>query len=267
MMRYQDFEEENLYKQYANLGKKIARYASCKHNQIWSIERIWELIAKEGIWELSIQNKNHTDLNWNKYTIALVGLASTYPNLELISLLINHISIIYLILYYGTERHKKQYLSRLIQGKFACLLISQSVKKKSYHECQLNNYRNKILNIENVEIIIHANSVDNKIEFDIHDKKSNFIYTKKMNGYQFFDKDKFISAEKGITALGDIVNFERLLYGFLAAHFALSILGEVKKILRQCTIPLTDQIIQRVYKETGDNLRMSQQVFYSSLQH
>ncbi len=170
-------------------------------------------------------------------------------------MLITHISTIYLIQQHGTNTHKEQYLPRLIQGKFGCLLISDSVIKLYYREYQKNKCIKKVLNAENIGIIIRVNKNGNNVEFNFDDKKD--------DRRSILYKDKFTFSENGITVLCDLFNFQRLLYGILAANFALPILERIKEISQRCSTVISDQVIKKVHRETRDNLRISQQLFYS----
>jgi len=219
MMRCLNVDQKNLHEQYSILGKEVASISK-QERQLMN-EKVWHAISKEGIWHLPIDKKyGGKGLTWQDCVVALDGFFSHYSDIEFLTLLMSHISSLYLISQYGTSAIKKRYLPRLMQGETAQLLISQYLNKLFSEDAYFKKRENQILSIKNNKIFIHAEKFKNNIEFYITEKTSYLISsTKNKSANSILNEgNKFIAKEVGVSALCDLINFERLLYGLLSAN-------------------------------------------------
>ena len=116
MMRHRTVDQENLYQQYTQLGKRFSEFSITQH--ILSFDRKWELITQEGIWKLPISKQyGGMDLSWQESIIAINGLMNASNDYEFFPFIVNQFSTIYLMLQNATLSQKKLYFPRLIKGE------------------------------------------------------------------------------------------------------------------------------------------------------
>ena len=124
MIRYRSEQQENLYRQYARIGRKIAKYSLNKKNNELSHQYGWKLITKNGIWKLPIVKKySGLGLNWQECILAIEGLVDTFSNFEFFSYIVEQVSALYIISKYCTEENKQLYLPSLINGEISCAIF------------------------------------------------------------------------------------------------------------------------------------------------
>jgi hypothetical protein len=149
MMRHWTARQENIYRKYVKLGKKITQTLNNQKGQSDNHYLSWAIITDEGIWRLPIAKKyGGVGLSWDESVIAIEGLAVTYRNHKFISSLITHLSALYLLLQYGSQTQKNLYLAKLMQGNGITIYINDSSK----------NLSNKlILEVDNKKINLTIN--------------------------------------------------------------------------------------------------------------
>jgi hypothetical protein len=231
MMRCLSLDQKNLYQQYSILGEGIAKVSTLEKKFI--NESIWQAISKEGIWSLPIARQyGGCGLSWQDCLVALDGFFSNYSNIEFLTLLISQISSLYLISQYGTELIKKIYLPRLIHGEMACLLISKHIHTFLAYDAYLSIRENQIASIRNNKILIHAEKINDDIVFYIKENQIEKIsaITNKPIRSILLEENKFIAKEIGLSALCDLINFERIFYGTLAAKSAWMIVEKDRRL-------------------------------------
>ncbi len=221
MMRYLSKDQKNLYQQYSRLSEEAIKVSKLHQENKSSNENIWKLISKEGIWRLPIprQYGGH-GLSWQDCVVALDGFFSNYSDIKCFTLFMSQVSSLYLVSQYGTESVKTRYLPRLIQGEMACLVISECIQKLLHQKSYLDKNRNQILYMNSNKILIHAEKNEDDIVFYISEKKS-CTSSVVINKSILIEDNKFIAKDVGLSALCDLINFERLFYGILAAKSAL----------------------------------------------
>ncbi|HLB43196.1 MAG: hypothetical protein A3E87_06490 [Gammaproteobacteria bacterium RIFCSPHIGHO2_12_FULL_35_23] len=247
MTRYLHLEHDNLYQHYSKIGKQLAELSRLPDKKNVLDKNKWALITNEGVWKLPIPKQyGGIGLSWKESIIAIAGLASSYQDNKFLSSIITQFSILYLIAHHGKEIYKKLYLSCLMQGKISFIL-------KAGSENNLIKL-NKIPSISNNDgianfIIYIASHSKSKIEFyTIHDNK----------------KKTFISTSKGAIAFCDFINFERLLYGYLAISLLRPLIDQFNETPKNLS-RITEEFFEIVKGRMIDSLRISRKIINKSI--
>lgn len=294
MMRSWNAEQENLYQQYAILGKHIAKsLGDCQKQPIFN-DRAWNLVAEEGIWRLPVAKKyGGVGLSWQDYAAATEGLFATYNNLIFLSSLIAQSSTLYFFLQQGSEAQKKAYLPRLMQGEGACIAIAESLEKfniknlqthafPTEKKYQLMGHKTQIINAAIAEIMIVTARIStsdkkNEFAFFILDKKIDGIKIKTnksgtaadilLDNVIVGDESILNTSGKNFSALYEVMSFERLLYSLLATGFARSIIDECKLLNQQPQASKSNLFARIQCASIENNLKTSQEMLYTALKH
>ena len=223
MMRCFNMEQKGLYQKYSNLSKEIAGLSKVIQTKNSLKRDIWKLISDEGIWRLPIKEQyGGQGLNWQDYAAALSGLFAHYHNDEMILLLMSQSSVLYLILRYADETTKIHYLSPLIKGEMASLLVHSSIYELFPNILQLNK-KDDVISCHKSSICIHVERLAGNISFYVRKNKIDRSLIAKLPHSFSIKKNKLIPDEDGIAVLSDLINFQRLFYSILATNFSMNL--------------------------------------------
>jgi len=216
MMRCLSMDQKRIYQQYSLVGKKLIKIFSNSQEKEITNRIVWEIVTKKGIWKLPIPREyGGTGLNWHDCVIALDGIFSRYADTNMLSVFLSQVSSLYIILRYGTEQIKKKYLPKLINGEKTRFIISKHI----HHLLTDSHYpEDKIFKLNNFDMIIHAEKNHNDIIFTIKKRISSKQFTNS-NQTKTDDENRFIVNGIGISAIYDLINFEKLFYGILSSRF------------------------------------------------
>lgn len=152
MMRYWNVEQENLYKQYAQLGKILFENSKNKNKFLFSNK--WDLITKEGIWKLPISKQyGGMDLSWQEAAIAINGLMSISQDYEFIPFIIEQFTTIYFVSKYTNLIHKKLYLARLIKGEIINESIIEDINKNIISRQDMTRFKKFLYESSAIEFV------------------------------------------------------------------------------------------------------------------
>lgn len=238
------FNLEGLYERYAHLGNEITSY---------SLIQQWERIAQEGLWSLSMpKEQGGCGLGWEASFTAIEGLTSTCHHIELISLLITHMNVLYLILQHGTTEQKTRYLPRLREGTQANIIMVEVANQNipPFHDVLKRRYffnegRQSSVMLEHMEIIIfiihiYYSNKTNDIVFFIDDRCNDC----RAEDIHFKRENILVNRGKSKHALYNLIQVKKLLYGILGASIALPIADHCQSGLHGCQ-PLSENISTR----------------------
>jgi alkylation response protein AidB-like acyl-CoA dehydrogenase len=253
MKRDKNVVLDNLYQQYAAIGKKIANYPLLNGFS----KKAWDCLAQEGLWKLPIRSNNGGDgLTWQAFVSAIEGLSSTYKKFSFFRSIVSQASVLYLLEKYGTERQKNIYLSRLLQGEMACVAVNESfdafdasniqsqVLPIANRRFQLTGHKLQIPQLMEAHLLIvvvrnHSVTQDKfkSIRFFIVEKSNKKILLNKktdlvgdiiFNDLNLNNNDVLGDLSEGFFMLNQLFEFERILYGLLAVSFVNPIIDKYK---------------------------------------
>ena len=276
MMRERTMSQEKLYQQYASLGRRMTGTTK-QHNH----DDEWNLVTQEGFWKLPVTIRyDGLGLTWKEYVIALEGLTTTYCNQTLYSSLVSHSTAIYFLLTYGTRQQKTDYLSRIVNGENASILVNQFstktnvplhvllAKEKKYPLKQLANSKIIILitddphstEKDDIGFLIMNNDRElmKNIQAGRYITTSNFLFDQS----EHYKRNLFLPKDRGFKIFFELINFERLLYGIIASVFSEAIIKKSKEAFQPL---LTNPILQKTYEGIEKNIQTSRTAFYSLL--
>lgn len=182
MVRHGIVKQESIYQTYLLLAKKFVETTTHANDNA-----NWQLISNEGLWKLPVSKQyGGAGLSWDECVVAIRALMKNFRHAEFISSIISHLAVIYLLLQYGTEAQKNQYLSQIMQG---C----------ATNVCEKHDYVNErdILHITILNEINISFSIENN-QF-IHD---DFINFKKLLSAVLIDGAAINLAESGKELFG-----------------------------------------------------------------
>lgn len=220
MMRCLNTDQNKLYQQYSELSEELAEVASPYRNEQSLNKCIWNILSNVGFWRLSISKEHGGEgLSWQDCIVALNGFFNHYSDINFLATLMSQLSSLYLITRYGTESIKRRFLPRIIRGEMANLSISHQIHQLLNHHSLLSQ-KNKFHTEENNKILIHAEKVKEDIVFYITEKKlCATTDSDKSKKTILMEENVFIPKEIGRSALCDLLNFERLLYGLISKNY------------------------------------------------
>lgn len=107
---------EKLFQEYEEVGKRVTEFLSKQH--IFSFNHVWEMLTQAGFWKISVAEcYGGMGFTWQECIIAIEGFVSTYQHLSCVSLLVDQLSIFYLLSRYGTKKEKELFFPYLLRGE------------------------------------------------------------------------------------------------------------------------------------------------------
>ncbi len=222
MMRCLSKDQKYLYQQYSELSEEITQFYKLNQDEEVFKEYMWKLISAEGIWGIPIARKyGGYGLSWQDCLVAIDGFLNHYRDKKLLTAFMSQISALYVVSKYGTEAIKKRYLPRLLKGEMATMHISKSVHQLLYDHSFLNTKENQTLYLRNNKILIYVKKNNGDIVFHINEMNGNEVLSI-INGLIspiFCKENEFIANKVGLSALYDLINFEKLFYSIFSITF------------------------------------------------
>lgn len=288
-MRNLNLEQENLCKQFKNIGVKFADNKSNYQCESSVFDKPWQLIMQRGIFKYPIKKQyGGFNLSWDSCISAISSIVSGYTTTSYITSLVTQLSALFLISVYGSDEQKTKYLPKLINGQLA--YIYHIGFDYGFHDNKLRSLRtrkDKIANtkndclIDNCKIIIcikHRVYHDNNIEFFILDENNDKLHVeilrdilksnKDMNSSDFFnDENKlggptiFINKDQKISILYEFISFKRLIYALFSIETGLHATKKHEYILRKSSLNISNQL----FNDLENNLSRSRERIYSML--
>ncbi|HMB09657.1 acyl-CoA dehydrogenase family protein [Saliniramus sp.] len=122
-----DMHPADLYQQFAEFGRAVARNAAL-HDRERSFDRAaWDMISRAGLWRIPVPlEEGGLGGSWADCAAAMEGVASTAGDLGFLITMLGHVGSLRVLLEEGTLQQKARWLPQIMEGQVGITAMTEA---------------------------------------------------------------------------------------------------------------------------------------------